>query len=170
MIPSRFPDAALFHELAWPFLSDLGFELVKDPRLILNPYRLTAATYRTERGFFLAVAFDLIDSNSAVINCGRQWLSNRGGFLLSNRYCALVRRLDIEVPEYYELGYGDEIYRTMERILEDLRKTLPIVLQRVTLEDLDAIEREQYGAHSHAAAHSGPLYLECFKISEYQTN
>lgn len=160
--------ASHFHEMAWPFLSDLGFVLAKDPGSILNSYQLTAATYKKKRGFFLTVGFDPLDSNSAIISCGRKWLESRGGFLLSNRYSALARRMGIEVPEHYMLGYGDEIDRTMERILGDLKKTLPIVLQRVTLEDLISIEHEDDGAHSHAAAHYGPRYLQRLKIGEYQ--
>ncbi len=160
-------EAPQFHDMAWPFLSGLGFELVKDPGLILNSYLLTAATYRTKRGFFLTVGFDPADSNTAAISCGRQWQGKRGGFVLSNRYAALARRMGIEAPEYYELGYGDEIPRTMERILGDLKQTLPRLLKRVTREDLLAIERENGGALSHAAAHEP---LEDYEISEYQTN
>jgi hypothetical protein len=163
----QFREAPQFHQMAWPFLSGLGFELVQDPGLILNSYLLTAATYRTRQGFFLTVGFDPADSNSAAISCGRQWLAKRGGFVLSGRYAALARRLGIEAPEYYELGYGGEIPRTMERILGDLKRTLLVLLQRVTRDDLLAIERENNGALSHAAAH-GPL--EDYEISEYQTN
>jgi hypothetical protein len=75
--------------------------------------------------------------------------------------------MGIEAPEYYELGHGDEILRTMERILSDLKQTLPVLLRRVTCEDLLAIERENNGAQSHAAAHGS---LEDYEISEYQTN
>src|SRR5690349_12667253 len=109
-----FRQASRFHEMARPVLSDLGFVLANDPGSILNQYQLTAATYKTKRGFFLTVGFDLIDSNSAMVSCGRQWLDQRGGSLLSNSFSALARRIGTEAPHHYKLGYGDEIARTME--------------------------------------------------------
>src|SRR6185503_9712716 len=157
----KFGEASRFHEMAWPFMADLGFVLTKDPGSILDSYQLTAATYKTKRGFFLTVGFDPADSNSAMISCGRQWLAQRGEFFcLSNRYSAVARRIGVEAPEYYELGYGDEIARTMERILGDLKKTLPIVLHRVKLDHLLSVEHEDGGAHSLAAAQYGPRYLD----------
>ena len=161
-------EAYVFHEMAWRFLSRLGFELIADPSRVLNPYRLTAASYKSKRNLFLTVGFDPADSNSVVISCGRQWVARRGGSLLSNRYSTLGKRLGITVPDYYELGYGDEILRTMERILEDLQRTLPDVMDRTSRDDLLAIEREPHGAHQHAQAHDGPAYLEQYEISDYQ--
>jgi hypothetical protein len=68
---------------------------------------------------------------------------------------------------HYTLGYGDEPVRTMERILDDLRRTLVAVMERTTREDLLAIESEESGACQHAAAHAGTEYLEHVEIVGY---
>jgi len=155
--------------MAAPVLSELGFELVDDPRTIRNPYLLTGAIYRSKRGLFLSVGFDPFDSNTASISCGRpwRWRKEGGRFLLSNGYSALARRFGIELPPYYTLGYDDAIAKTIERMLSDLQRTLPTVIERTTLEDLIAVEHEQFGAHQSAAAHAGPDYLEQFEITDY---
>jgi hypothetical protein len=154
--------------LAGSFLSELGFKLVDDPSLIQNPYQMTAATYKSNSGFFLCVGFDPLDSNSASVTCGRQWRVSTGWSVLSNRYAAVAKRLGIYVPIHYSLGYGDEIPRTMERILDDLRRTLPVVKRRTTLEDLIAVESEAFGARKKAARYFGPDNLGNVEVSDYK--
>ncbi|HZF28345.1 MAG TPA: hypothetical protein VE907_04465 [Gammaproteobacteria bacterium] len=148
-------------------MSALGFELIGDPSRLLNPYRLTAASYKSARNLFVTVGFDPADSNSAAISCGRQWRAKRGGSLLSNRYSSLAKRFGIDVPDYYELGYGDNIVKTMERMLDDLRETLPVVMERTTCEDLIAVESKKYGACHSAAAHAGEDYMKHYDIADY---
>jgi hypothetical protein len=153
--------------LAGSFLSELGFTLVDDPSLIRNPYQTTAATYKSNSGFFLRVGFDPLDSNSAGVACGRQWRASTGWSVLSNKYAVVAKRLGIDVPIHYSLGYGDEIPRTMERILDDLRSTLPVVMQRITLEDLIAVESEAFGARKIASGYVGPDNLGNVEVSDY---
>jgi len=79
----------------------------------------------------------------------------------------VAKRLGIDVPIHYSLGYGDEIPRTMERILDDLRSTLPVVMQRITLEDLIAVESEAFGARKIASGYVGPDNLGNVEVSDY---
>lgn len=159
-------EAYRFHQLAGSFLSELGFKLLDDPSLILNTYQTTAATYRSNSGFFLRIGFDPLDSNSASVTCGRQWRASTGWSALSNNYAAVAKRFGIDVPTYYRLGYGDEIPKTMENILGDLRATLPLILRRTSLEDLIAVENEEFGARRIAGAYAGQDNKD-IEVSDY---
>jgi hypothetical protein len=153
--------------MAGSFFSELGLKLVDDPTLILNPYQMTAATYKSNQGLFLRIGFDPADSNSAIVAYGRQWRGGGGWSALSNRYAALVKRFGVDVPAYYDLGHGDEIAKTMQTILDDLKRTLPVVMQRTTLNDLVAVESEEFGARRTAAAYFGPHNLESVEVSAF---
>lgn len=63
--------ANTFDEIARPFLSDLGFELVNDPGHFVGRYLATRAVYKSCNGFFLSVGFEPLDGSFAVIVCGR---------------------------------------------------------------------------------------------------
>ena len=140
-----------FHELAWPFLSGLGFRLDNDPNQ-LGQYSASRADYRTESGFFLAVGFNPLDGSSAGIMCGRAWnyTSNnprlREFRRLSHEYAVLAARFGFELPRFYPLDVSDEDNADLLRILDDLKASLPVVLERLTLRDLIAIEEEEYGS------------------------
>lgn len=160
-------EAQRFHEMASAFLSGLGLDLINDPGLVRGRYRSTAAVYGSKRALFLSVSFEPGDSNTAAIFCGRQWLSDQRRLFLSNYYATLAKRLGMEVPTIYTLGYGEEVPITMEKILTDLKQTLPTVIEQVRLEDLISIEQEKFGAAQKAQMRFGPDYLECVEISRF---
>ena len=56
----------------------------------------------------------------------------------------LARRFGFELPRHYPLRW-DTWRDELKRILRDLESTLPPSLERVTLADLLAIEREEMG-------------------------
>lgn len=164
---SKSRESSQFHRMAWPFLSGLGFQLVYDPSVIRSPRCMTQVIYRSQRGFYVLVGFDPADGNYAVATCGRLWRREGGWLCLSNNYSELAKRLGFDVPAIYRLGYGREIPATMKRILGDLGKTLPSILQKVTLEDLTGIEHERFGAEEIAIAHFGSGFLPHVEISAF---
>lgn len=147
--------ASTFHDMAWPFLSSLGFELENDPSEFGNPYLGSRAIYKTQNGFFLAVGFNPLDGSDAGVMCGRSWnytsdIPRLQQFEhLSNDYSVLANRFGFEVPKSYELRVEDESNTDIQAILNDLKATLPTVLRRVTLDDLIAVEREKNGSQRH---------------------
>ena len=146
--------ANTFHEMARPFLSHLGFQLQNDPNQF-GPYMATKAVYKSQNGFFLTVGFDPLDGSDAGMLCGRSWNYTsdipelRQFERISNRYDVLAARFGLEVPECYKLDVDDEESTDMQLILNDLKATLPTILERVTLEDLIAVEQEEHGCQWH---------------------
>ena len=67
----------------------------------------------------------------------------------------------------YKLGYGEEEHVTMQTMLADLKRTLPVIVPRVTLDDLLCIERDQTGAETWARARFGPGYLHHVEIGAF---
>ena len=148
-------------------MSGLGFELANDPNEIKSPFAGTIAEYKTERGLYLRVAFELLDSNSVLITFGRCWLDHQGSRMLSNTFRVFAKRFGKETPQHYKLGFDKEIPKTIERVLDDLRKTLPTVMEQLRPEDLIEIEGEGCGARKAAMNNWGPAYAEHFEISPY---
>jgi len=142
--------ASEFHNKSWPMLSELGFALDNDPARIIGPYQCSAARYRCAIGLFLLAGFDPIDARGAAIRCGRKWRYAPGAPTLpahenlSNNYAVLARRFGVEVLRAYELRPNGAV-ASIDTMIADLRDTLPIVLERVCLADLVAIEDEEFG-------------------------
>lgn len=143
--------ANYFDEKARPFLSEQGFALVNDPKVVIGPYQCSLAEYKSTAGLFLSVGFDPLDGRSAGILCGRKWRYARispelsGGERLSNSYYLLADRFGFELPRSYEVRPGDAAIRAIDVIADDLKATLPAVIDNVTLDDLVAIESEKFG-------------------------
>ena len=137
--------------MAWPFLSGLGFELQNDPNQ-LGPYLATKVVYKSQRGFFLVVGFAPVDGSDAGIICGRSWNYTsdipelRQFERFSTTYDVLAARFGFEVPSRYRLDVDDTANTDMQAILNDLELTLPAILERITLEDLIAVEQQRYGS------------------------
>ena len=55
----------------------------------------------------------------------------------------------------------------MERILADLQKALPVVMERVTLADLVSIETEEFGAQHSAVARYGPNFQKHVSVGTF---
>jgi hypothetical protein len=147
--------ANTFDEIARPFLSDMGFELVNDPGQFVGRYLATRAVYKSRNGFFLSVGFEPLDGSFAVIVCGRSW-NYTSEFpephrfeRFSNAYFTLAKRFGFELPRSYKLRVEDEANSDLLRILRDLETTLPTILECVTLGDLIAVERENGGCQWH---------------------
>jgi hypothetical protein len=163
-------EASVFHGLAGSFLAEFGFALVNDPSRIFSHYRASAAVYQSGRGVFLSAEFEAGDSNTAGFSCGRRWSAEQQLLFLSNQYSALAKRFGLETPLFYTLGYGEQIELTMKTMLADLRRTLPTVLQRVSMEDLLAVERDEFGAETKARMRFGAEYMQHVEISALITN
>ena len=161
-------EASVFHGLACSFLTDLGFTLVNDPSQFLSHFNASVAVYRSPRGLFLSTGFEPGDSNTGQLHCGRQWCVQGRPEFISNYYSELAKRFALDVPMDYKLGYGEEKQATMQTMLADLKRTLPIIVPRVTLDDLLHIERDQKGAETWARARFGPEYLKHIEIAAFR--
>jgi hypothetical protein len=126
------------------------------------------AMYSSRRGLFLLAGFEMGDSNSGGLWCGRQWKGPLGRYCLSNSYSILARRFGFDLPRSYTLGYGDDVKKAMERIVAELVRTLPTILEKVTLDDLEEIEGEEGGAQQIARGWAGPAYLAHVIVSEFR--
>jgi len=162
--------ANVFHEMAWPFLSSLGFELQNDPNQFGGAYLATRAVYKSQNGFFLIVGFEPLDGSDAGLMCGRSWNYTsdipelRRFERFSNKYPVLAKRFGLEVPGRYKLDVDDVENTDMQGILDDLKATLPTILERVTLEDLISVEKEEHGSQWHQEREQGEYKLTSIKF------
>ena len=163
--------ASTFHEMAWPFLSSLSFELQNDPNQLGGAYLATKAVYKSQRGFFLAVGFEPLDGSDAGLMCGRSWNYTsdipelRRFERLSNKYHVLAKQFGFEMPERYELDVDDVDNIDMQAMLNDLKATLPTILERVTLEDLIAVEQEECGSQWHQEREQGQYESSSIRLA-----
>lgn len=161
-------DAETFHALAGDDLVRLGFSLADDPSQTTGRYSDSGVHYVCSRGLRLCVGFEN-DSSSALVFFGRLWsLSEGRGAYFSNYYAILARRFGIDTPDYYPLSWGEQRAREIATILTDLKRTLPKVLKRVTLDDLVRVEREAFGAETLARLQFGEDFGRLFQVSSFQ--
>jgi hypothetical protein len=160
-------DAETFHALAGDDFVRLGLSLANDPGQTRGRYSDSSADYQCSRGLWLSVGFEN-DSGSAVVCFGRLWsLGNAGGYF-SNYYAILARKYGIDTPVSYSLSWGEERANQIATILTDLKRTLPQVIKRVTLEDLIHVEREPFGAETIARAQFGAEFERLFQVSNFK--
>jgi hypothetical protein len=164
-------EAGRFHQLAWPWLSETGFSfsLISDPDKVVGPHRKSHALYRSQRGFHFLAGFMRGDGNGAALSCGRLWSEKGpfGWFTLSSEYFELAKQFGFDLPKYYNLGYGKEVSKALEAIVDDLKETLPAIVSGVTLTDLVGVERSEFGAQRIAEAVFGEDVLQHTKVSEF---
>ena len=161
-------EASQFHRIAKDFLAGQGFELLNDPGKNLNMFSASMAVYRSKRGLYLSIGFEPGDSNAAIIYCGRKWSGQRGTLCFSNYYSVLAKLFGMDIPVTYRLGYGDESYTTIEKVFDDLKKTLPKIRDKLTLNDVISIEEGTTGARNIAAGKLGPNFLGEVEISSFE--
>lgn len=149
--------ATTFHEKAETLLSALNFALENDPAETHGPYVATSAHYTSPQGFCLAVGFDPFDGGCATIRCGRKWhyafktladpeSSEVSSYhRLSNYYWALAAHFGFDLPRAYTFSSSEEAETAIDTLIDDLKATLPDILERATLADLEEIERGEFG-------------------------
>ena len=99
--------------------------------------------------------------------CGHEWRARArpDWWALSNTYAAVSKCCGIVTPNYYP--YGKEVTETFKSIIEELTATLPVVMARVTLDDLETVEHQRSGAARVATGVFGANYLDHVEISEF---
>lgn len=134
--------AVAFHSVAGWFLAAQGFAIVEDPGLV-GMHGGSAACYRSRRGLALWVVFEPIDGAGAGMTCGREWRPKGAASFLSNHYAKLAAHFGFELPLIYPMTSSEQPTNVAEKILADLKRSLPVVVAKVSLDDLVAIENEE---------------------------
>lgn len=160
-------DAETFHVLAGEELDRLGFFLVNDPSQTQGRYSSSSADYERACGLGLSVGFEN-DSRSAVVFFGRRWSLAGGYAYWSNYYATVAQIFGIDTPIVYPLSWGDKRADEIAAILTDLKRTLPEVIKRVTLEDLIHVERETFGAETIARMQLGEDFRRLVQVSSFR--
>lgn len=162
--------AAAFHSLAGSFLTAEGFTSARNPGIV-GRYGGSSALYRSVRGLSLEIVFEPNDGGVAWMSCGREW-SLKGQFLcLSSSYWRLAQRSGFELPREYPIGAEESQDAVAERIVADLKRSLPVIVSRVSLSDLVAVESEEpHGAAAMALRSFGANYSAEVQISDFAGN
>jgi hypothetical protein len=162
--------AAAFHELAGSWLAAQGFALAEDPG-ILGRFGGSTLFYRSNRGFSLSITFEPFDGSAAWISCGREWYTQGRFMCFSGEYPKLAQRFGVGLPAYYELPGGEPLEPVAEKIIADLRRSLPLILSKLSLSDLQAIENaEPTGAAVNAVRSFGENYSAHVDIRGFSEN
>lgn len=159
----------VFHSLAGSFLAAHRFVLTNDPG-IMGRYGGSGADYRSHRGLALWVSFDHMDSDSVGISFGREWSPKGAASYLSNSYSTMAQRFGLDVPLTYPMESirCEPLDVLAKRILADLKRTLPIVISKVTMSDLVAVENEEpRGAAVNVVRGYGADYAATVEISPF---
>ena len=162
--------AVVFHGVAGSFLAGQGFTLVGDPGIV-GMYGGSAALYRSSRGLYLWIMFEPYDGAAAWMTCGREWTPKHGAPFLSNAYSKLAQRFGLEMPLDYPIVGGEQPIIVVEKILADLQRSLSIVVSKVSLNDLIAVENEEPGGAAVAGTRNfGENYDASIDISDFSEN
>jgi hypothetical protein len=159
--------AVAFHSVAGWFLAAQGLAIENDPGLV-GMHGGSAACYRSKRGLALWVGFEPYDGDGAAMTCGREWTPKGAASFLSNHYSKLAARFGLDLPLIYPIANGEQPTIVAEKILADLKRSLPIVVAKVSMEDLIAIENEEpIGAALCIMRRVGPNAAASVDISEF---
>lgn len=162
--------AVVFHSVAGSFLGGQGFTLVGDPGIV-GMYGGSAALYRSSRGLSLWIMFEPYDGAAAWMTCGREWTPKEGAPFLSNAYSKLAQRYGLYLPLAYPIANGEQPIIVVEKIVTDLRRSLPIVISKVSLNDLITVENEEpTGAAVSGIKSFGENYAARVDISDFSEN
>jgi hypothetical protein len=162
--------AVVFHSVADSFLGSQGFALAGDPGLV-GMYGGSAALYRSKRGLSLWIMFEPYDGAGAWLTCGREWAPKEGAPYLSNAYSKLAQHFGLEVPLHYQIASGEQPIIVVEKIVADLERSLAIVVSKVSLNDLIAVENEEpTGAAVIVIRRFGENYAASVDISDFCEN
>lgn len=124
--------------------------------------------YRSKRGLSLWIMFEPYDGAAAWLTCGREWAPKEWAPFLSNAYSKLAQRFGLDVPLDYPIGNGEQPIIVVEKIVADLERSLPIVVSKVSMNDLLAIENEEpSGAAAIVTRSYGANYRASVDISDF---
>ena len=137
-----------FEARAAALFDRLGIVRVGEHRFTGSPYQGHGSQFRLPRNLYLGVGFEPLDGPSAAMNFGRRWLLDETVRRLSCPYSLIAREFGFEHPLVYELGFEDEVDTTINAMCSDLEESLESVIERLDLETLMAVERDDYGAES----------------------
>ena len=157
----------VFHSVAGSFLGSLGFTLAEDPGIV-GMHGGSAAIYRSKRGLSLWIMFEPYDGAAAWMSCGREWTPKGKATFLSNGYPTLAQRFGLELPVDYPIANGEQQpIIVVEKVVADLTRSLPIVVAKVSMNDLIAIENEEpHGAAVNVVRNFGANYAASVDISD----
>ena len=162
--------AVVLHSVAGSFLGSQGFTLAGDPGIV-GMYGGSAALYRSKQGLSLWIMFEPSDGAAAWMTCGREWTPKEGAPFLSNAYSRLAQRFELDLPVDYPIASGEQPIIVVEKIVADLERSLPIVVSKVSLNDLVAIENEEpHGAAVIVIRSYGANYVASVAISDFPEN
>ena len=77
----------------------------------------------------------------------------------------IAKSIGIELPSFYRIGYADEVKACVVGIWGDLQRSLPKMIESVSLERLKSAENERFGARQYAIERLGPEYESRVQIS-----
>ena len=94
--------------------------------------------------------------------------AEEGASFLSNAYSKLAQRFGLEVPLDYPIANGEQPIIVVEKIVVALKRSLPIVVSKVSLNDLVAVENEEPSGTAVSAVRScGANYAANVDISDF---
>lgn len=162
--------AVVFHSVAGGFLSSQGLTLTSDPGIV-GMHGGSVALYRSKRGLSLWIMFEPSDGAAAWMTCGREWTPKDGAPFLSNVYSIVAQRFGLDLTQDYPIASGEQPIVVVEKIVADLMRSLPIVLSKVSLNDLVAVENEEpHGAAVNAMRSFGANYTADVDIGHFWEN
>lgn len=90
---------------------------------------------------------------------------------MSNSYSQLAQRFGLNVPLSYPIENGELPITVVEKIVADLERSLPIVVSKISLHDLIAVENEEpTGAAAIVTRSFGENYAASVDISDFSEN
>lgn len=154
-------------DLARELLSDLGFRLPGEHRSTGSPYGDHFSVFRADSGLCVRAGLVPMDGHFASLQFGREWLRSGKHFAVSGPYPEISRALGIDLPNSYEIVLGKEgIDSCLSAMYDDLARSLPTVMNEVTLKLLEQAETGHFGALSAAKKYWGDEYSNFIDVKE----
>ncbi len=139
-------EAAIFHALAVPVFSRLGLRLTNNPHERIGRFNYSSALYELNSGLSLSIGVEPLDGKSLTMTFGRKWFFDGQFVTLSNSYSYFARAVGIDLPEFYELGFREQLIRPFRTAIGDFEGSLAAVLTGLSHSVIEQAEQARYGA------------------------
>jgi hypothetical protein len=139
-------EASLFHKLAAPAFSGLHLRLANNPYERFGRYGYCSALYELSSGLSLSVGMEPLDSNALTVTFGRKWFFNGELATLSNHYFVFARQVGIDLPEFYEMGFQEQLIKPFRAAIKDIEGSWATVIDGLSDSVIEQAERSRFGA------------------------
>ena len=132
--------------LAAPVFAGLRLRLINNPYERFGRYGYCSALYELSSGLSLSVGLEPGDSNALTVAFGRKWFFNGEFAAFSNHYFVFAQHVGVDLPEFYQMGYQEQLIKPFRAAIKDIESSWPTVIEGLNDSVIEQVEHSRFGA------------------------